>query len=118
MAGAEFAIKNILDGGRLNRVFLRFRVKIGLGRREQYVDAGGGQLVAVGLESARVLVEILVRPELQAIVSPWACACSIRLMWPACRLPMVGTKTTRPRFFSAARRSAMAEWICMMSYAE
>src|SRR5574343_612580 len=34
-------------------------------------------------------------------------------MWPACRLPMVGTKTTRPRPLSAERRSAMLEWICM-----
>ena len=30
---------------------------------------------------------------------------------------MVGTKTMRPRCFSAVRRSAMAEWICMRDQA-
>ena len=67
MAGAEFAVEDVLDGRRFDRVFLRLRVEIGLGRREQDVDAGGCQLVAVGLEGARVFVEILVRAELQAI---------------------------------------------------
>jgi hypothetical protein len=67
MAGAEFAIEHILDARRLDNVFLRLRVEIGFGRGEQDIDAGGSQLVAVGLEGARIFVEILVRAELQAI---------------------------------------------------
>ena len=67
MAGAELAIKLVLNRRRLDHIRLRLGVKVGLGRREQHADAGGGELVAVGLESARVLVEILVRAELQAI---------------------------------------------------
>jgi hypothetical protein len=67
MTGAEFAIENILDSRRLDDVFLRLRVKIGFGRCKQHIDAGGSQLVAIGLEGARIFVEILVRAELQAI---------------------------------------------------
>ena len=67
MAGAEFAVEDVLDARRFDEVFLRLGVEVGFGRREQDVDAGGNELVAVGLEGARVLVEILVRAELQAI---------------------------------------------------
>ena len=36
MARAEFAVEHILDARRFDQVFLRLRVKIGLGRREQH----------------------------------------------------------------------------------
>ncbi len=67
-AGAEFAFQRIAERvGRLDAVFLRLRVQVLLGRREQHVDAFLFQLVDVGLEGARILVEVFVRAELQAV---------------------------------------------------
>src|SRR5688572_27015444 len=49
--------------------------------------------------------------------SPWARAASMRLMCPACRLPMVGTNTTRScascQRATCARTSAMDVTVCM-----
>ena len=67
MPGAEFAIKHVLNGGRFDKVFLRLWVEILLAGGEQHSDASGAQLVAIGLESARVGIEIFVRAELQSI---------------------------------------------------
>jgi len=43
------------------------RVHLGLVGREQVVDARRGQLVAVGLETARIFLEVLAGPELQPV---------------------------------------------------
>jgi hypothetical protein len=54
-------------GRRIDAEFLRLRIQVFFGRREQHVHAFLFQLVDVGLEGARILVEILVRAELQAV---------------------------------------------------
>src|SRR5690606_9111044 len=41
-------------------------------------------------------------------------ASRISAMWPSCRLPMVGTKATRPASRRAARQAAMVSRICMV----
>ena len=99
MSGAELAVEDVLDIRRFDRVFLRFRVKIGFRRREQHVDAGGMQLGAIVLEGARILVEVLVRAELQAIdedAGDHRVAMGSGLRHQAdvapCRLPMVGNE--------------------------
>jgi hypothetical protein len=48
-------------------VLLRFRVEIGLARRKQQVDAGGGELVAVILQGTRIEVEVVTGSELQTV---------------------------------------------------
>ena len=103
MSRAELAVEDVLDIRRFDRVFLRFRVKIGFRRREQHVDAGGMQLGAIVLEGARILVEVLVRAELQAIDEDVATTCVAmgsglrhQADVAACRLPMVGTKAMLP----------------------
>jgi hypothetical protein len=40
VSGAELAFELVLDLGRIDLVLLRFRVEVGLGRREEDVDAG------------------------------------------------------------------------------
>ncbi|MCY1237853.1 hypothetical protein D9M72_505650 [compost metagenome] len=52
---------------RLDAVFLRHRVHIALGGRKQHIDALSLQLLDIVLQRARVLVEILVGAELQAV---------------------------------------------------
>jgi hypothetical protein len=44
MAGAELAVELMLNLGRLDVVLLRLGVEVALGRREQQVDAGRGEL--------------------------------------------------------------------------
>src|SRR5712675_633287 len=51
----------------MHLVALRLRVDFVLGRREHDVAAGGGEKLAIALESARIRGEILVRCELQAV---------------------------------------------------
>lgn len=67
MAGTEFAFEQVLDLGRIDLVLLRLGVEVGFGWREEHGNAGFAQLRAVGLEGAGVLVEVLVRPELQTV---------------------------------------------------
>jgi hypothetical protein len=46
VAGAEFAVVHVLDRGGSMKLFLRFRVEVGIGRREQ-PSTRRGELVAV-----------------------------------------------------------------------
>jgi hypothetical protein len=67
-ARAELAFQDVAQViRRLHAVFLRLRVHVRLGRREQHVHAFALQLLDVVLQRARVFVEVLVRAELQAV---------------------------------------------------
>src|SRR6185369_13821169 len=50
---------------------------------------------------------------LAATVSAWLAAWTIRATWPSWRLPMVGTKASRPMPGRAARKLSIVAWICM-----
>src|SRR5574337_2131501 len=50
---------------------------------------------------------------LAATVSACAAAWVMRATWPSWRLPMVGTKASRPIVRRAARKLSMVVWICM-----
>ncbi len=67
-AGTELALERIAQvGRRVDAEFLGLRVQVLLGRREQHVHAFLFQFFHVGLEGARVLVEVFVGAELQAV---------------------------------------------------
>ena len=64
---AERAVEDVLHLGGLDHEGLRLGVDLLFVRREHDVHASAPQLVAVGLEGARIALEILLRPELQAV---------------------------------------------------
>ncbi len=68
MAGAELAIQDVrLIRRRLDMIGLRLRIHLGLGRREQMVNACGFKLRAIRRKGARIFFKILTGAELQAI---------------------------------------------------
>ncbi len=68
MAGAELALEDVDQfGRRLDEIALRRWIHLAFGREEQVVDAGGNQPLAVRLEGARILFEVLAGAKLQAV---------------------------------------------------
>jgi hypothetical protein len=59
-AGAERAVELVGERRRLYAVHLRRRIHLVLPRREQHVDAAALEAGAIGVDRARVTVEILV----------------------------------------------------------
>ena len=99
-AGAKVAFQQVGQGGvGVHLEGLGLGVQVGLARGKQHVAACGLQGGAVGFPGAGVAVKVFVGQELQAVhkmlatvTSPRGLAWRTRLMWPSCRLPMVGTK--------------------------
>ena len=83
MAGTELAFKLVLDIRRIKLVFLRLRIKLTLVGRKKHIDPRRDKPRTIVLEGTRILVEILVRAELQAIHED---AGDHRITEPACLL--------------------------------
>ena len=115
MPRTEFAAQFVLKVGRFDvETLLDIGIQLFFVGREHDGYAFVGKFVGVLLQGARVFVEILTLPELQAVdeyadnnVVGAFLASRTRARWPSCRLPIVGTKATLPAFLRHSRNSLM-----------